>query len=95
MRLRSCTEANSTVRRPRARPSETLTRVSNRSDSRAAKRFDRKEERDHDAELDSYNAMLRRMNAPEPAVEAVDVAGSDETSVESTGTPEAKGDATT
>lgn len=32
-----------------------------RSDERQAKRFDRKEERDHDAELDSYNAMLAEM----------------------------------
>lgn len=42
----------------------------NRSDSRAAKRFDRKEDRDDDAELASYNAMLRQMNAPEPVVAA-------------------------
>ncbi|MBM7368448.1 cytochrome c oxidase assembly protein [Gordonia hydrophobica] len=44
----------------------------NRSDSRAAKRFDRKEDRDHDAELESYNQMLRQMNAPEPQHAPVD-----------------------
>ncbi|MGB3696443.1 MAG: cytochrome c oxidase assembly protein [Gordonia sp. (in: high G+C Gram-positive bacteria)] len=38
-----------------------------RQDDRAARRFDRSEERDHDAELESYNAMLRKMNAPAPA----------------------------
>lgn len=37
-----------------------------RQDDRAARRFDRKEERDDDAELESYNQMLRRMNAPAP-----------------------------
>ncbi len=37
MRFRSCTDANSTVRRPRDLPRLTLTRVSNRSDNRAAK----------------------------------------------------------
>jgi putative copper resistance protein D len=31
------------------------------SDQRAAKRFDRAEERDHDAELAAYNAMLAEL----------------------------------
>ena len=49
----------------------------NRSDSRAAKRFDRKEDRDHDAELESYNAMLRKMNAPQTADEAGEAESTD------------------
>ncbi|MGB3301641.1 cytochrome c oxidase assembly protein [Gordonia sp. (in: high G+C Gram-positive bacteria)] len=36
----------------------------NRQDDRAARRFDRKADIDHDAELESYNEMLRKMNAP-------------------------------
>ncbi|WP_372491632.1 cytochrome c oxidase assembly protein [Gordonia zhenghanii] len=35
-----------------------------RQDEKVARRFDRKEARDEDAELESYNAMLREMNAP-------------------------------
>ncbi|MFM9376441.1 cytochrome c oxidase assembly protein [Gordonia sp. VNK21] len=35
-----------------------------RHDTREAKRFDRREERDEDAELEAYNAMLAEMNAP-------------------------------
>ncbi|MFC6467939.1 cytochrome c oxidase assembly protein [Gordonia humi] len=40
-----------------------------RQDDRAARRFDRKEDRDSDAELEAYNAMLRGMSPghePEP-----------------------------
>lgn len=33
-----------------------------RQDRKQAKRFDRNAERDHDAELDSYNAMLKELN---------------------------------
>ncbi|WP_298446528.1 cytochrome c oxidase assembly protein [Gordonia sp. (in: high G+C Gram-positive bacteria)] len=48
-----------------------------RSDTRQAKRFDRREDRNDDAELESYNAMLAQMNTPgraaeEPADRAVD-----------------------
>jgi len=32
-----------------------------RTDERQARRFDRKEDRDEDAELESYNAMLAQM----------------------------------
>ncbi|WP_035719679.1 cytochrome c oxidase assembly protein [Gordonia shandongensis] len=35
-----------------------------RQDDREARRFDRREARDHDAELAGYNAMLQKMNAP-------------------------------
>jgi putative copper resistance protein D len=44
-----------------------------RQDDRAAKRFDRREDRDDDAELASYNAMLRQMaggTVAEPAAPA-------------------------
>ncbi|WP_448223571.1 cytochrome c oxidase assembly protein [Gordonia iterans] len=37
-----------------------------RSDTRAATRFDRKEDRDQDAELASYNAMLTQMRTERP-----------------------------
>lgn len=47
-----------------------------RQDDRAARRFDRREDRDDDAELASYNAMLRQMAggtpdpvAPEPEIQ--------------------------
>ncbi|EGD55577.1 cytochrome c oxidase assembly protein [Gordonia neofelifaecis] len=43
-----------------------------RQDDRAARRFDRKEERDDDAELESYNQMLREMNSPVPAAHGDD-----------------------
>lgn len=38
-----------------------------RQDTRQARRFDRRAERDGDAELESYNAMLAQMNAPAAA----------------------------
>lgn len=47
------------------------------SDTRQARRFDRREDRNDDAELKLYNAMLAQMNTPgraaeEPADRAVD-----------------------
>ncbi|MBT0771339.1 bifunctional copper resistance protein CopD/cytochrome c oxidase assembly protein [Kineosporia sp. J2-2] len=49
-----------------------------RSDARESRRYDRKADRDGDAELEAYNQMLARLSGKKPAPTAPEGAGEDE-----------------